>query len=252
VKRALPLIAAVAVLAGGLALQPGAETGACAAEGPAVVPRNDCSATASTSPQACAASTEAFRTVRARPRRRGVELSFSRRVARPARIDVFQVSQGRRIVKERLVARFANRTSTVRWSGTSRRTVTDGLYFARFAIGKDERRITLRRAKGRFSVRPDFYRRGSCGSLTAFKLERPAFTRSIGVAYRLARAGDVTIELRRGGRVVGRVKAGARAARSTHRARFTGSRVPRGLYEIRLVYKSDQGSLSSSLYAQRL
>lgn len=259
-QRALPLLAVAALLAGGIALRPGAETGACAAEGGAVVPRNDCGAQAATSPQACAASTEGFRTVRARPRGRGVDLSFSRRVDRPVQVDVFQVATGRTVVKERLVARFTKRTSTVRWNGRAqrgRRAVRDGLLFARFRLrderGRtDERRVTLRRASGRFTVRPDFYRRASCGSLTAFKLERAAFTRSLGIAYRLASPGSVTVEVRRGGRVVRRYAATRRAARRTYRVRFAGARAARGLYEIRLSYRSDQGSLTASLYAQRL
>jgi hypothetical protein len=259
-KRALPLVAAVAVLAGGIALRPGAETGACAAEGGAVVPRSDCAATAATSPQSCAATTEGFRTVRARPGRGGVDLAFSRRVRRPVQIDVFQVATTRTVLRERLVARFTNRTETVRWNGRAqrgRKAVRDGLLFARFRLkderGRtDERRVTLRRLEGRFSVRPDFYRRASCGSLTAFKLERAAFTRSLGIAYRLARAGTVTVEIRRGGRVVRRLRATRRAALRTYRARFDASRARRGLYEVRLVYTSDQGSLTSSLYAQRL
>lgn len=260
-QRALPIVAVVLVLAGALALRPGAESGACAAAGDAVVPRADCNAAAATSAQACAASTDAFRTVRARPRGRGVDLSFSRRVARPVRIDVFQVAAGRTVLRERLVARFRDRTGTVRWNGRSqrgRRAVRDGLLFARFRLtderGRtDERRVTLRRAGGRYAVRPDFYRRGSCGSLTAFKLERPAFAaRSLGVSYRLARAGTVAIEVRRAGRVVQRFGAATRAARTTHRLRVNGAGLRRGLYEIRLSYRSDQGSLVAALYAQRL
>jgi hypothetical protein len=168
------------------------------------------------------------------------------------------------VVGERLVARFSGRTSGVRWSGRAqrgRRAVRDGILFARFTMrderGRaDERRVTLVRSQGRFRLRPEFYRRTSCGSLTAFKLERPAFggrgARALGIAYRLARAGRVTVEVRRGGRLVRRYAAATRAARTTHRLRLAAGRLPRGTYEVRLVYTADQGSLSASLYAQRL
>ena len=55
-----------------------------------------------------------FRSVSATPKGRRVRLAFTRRRAGAVKIEVFQVSQGRRIVKERRVARF---TKPATWSG---------------------------------------------------------------------------------------------------------------------------------------
>lgn len=259
-RRHLSLAAVVLAVAGGVVLAPGQETGACA-QGDAVVPRADCG---ETTLQSCAAITESFRSVRARPAGRGLRLSFTRRVARPVTIDVFQVSTGRRVIGQRLVARFRNRSTGVRWSGArqaGRPRVRDGLLFARFGIrderGRvDVRRVALVRSGGRFRLRPDFYRRTSCATLTSFKLARPAFGgrsgRALAIAFRLRQAGRVSIEVRRGGRVVRRFRTSRRRARTTHRLRLAAARLPRGTYEVRLVYKTDQTSLSASLYAQRL
>lgn len=262
VRRALPLAAVTLAVAVAGVMAPGQETGACA-QGDAVVPRADCGA-AETTLQSCAAVTESFRTVRARPSGRGLRLSFTRRVARPVTIDVFQVATGRTVIGQRLVARFASRRAAVRWSGRRQRgrpAVRNGVLFVRFRIrdarGRlDERRVALTRSGGRFRVRRDFYRRTSCATLTSFKLERPVFggptSRALGIAFRLARAGTVAVEVRRGGRVVRRFRATRRRAGLTHRLRLAPERLRRGTYEIRLVYRGSQGSLTARLFAQRL
>jgi hypothetical protein len=263
-RRALPLAAVTVAVAGVAALQPGIETGACA-QGPAVVPRADCDAAGvATTAASCAATTESFRSVRVRPRGRGLRLSFSRRVARPVTIDVFQTSVGRRVIGQRLVARFTNRRAGVRWSGARQRRrlrVRDGVLFVRFRMrderGRlDERRVTLARSEGRFRLRRDFYRRTSCATLTSFKLVRPVFggrsNRALGIAFRLARPGTVRVEVRRAGRLVRRFRTTSRRARVTHRLRLAPERLRRGTYEIRLVYAGDQSSLTARLYAQRL
>ena len=243
--------------AGVATLRPGAETGACAQD--AVVPRADCeqARTAQTLEQ-CNAVTQSFRSVSVRPRGRGLRLAFTRRVNRPVDVDVFQVSAGRRVLGQRRVARFRARRGAVTWSG---RRGSDGLYFVRFTIRdergrRDEQRVALVRRGGRFRPRPAFYRRTSCATLTSFKLERPAFggrrNRALGIAFRLAREGRVTVEVARGSRIVRRFGPATRRARVTHRLRLGPERLPRGTYRIRLRYVGDQGSLAASLFAQRL
>jgi hypothetical protein len=214
--------------------------------------------------ESCESVRQNFRTAGVRPRGRGLRFTFTRRVARPVRIDLFQTSQGRQVIGQRLIARFANRTSAVRWSGrrqARRPPPRDGVYFARFTIrderGRlDQRRVALVRRNGRFALRREFHRRNSCATLTGFKLERPVFggrrNRPLGVSFRLARQGSVTVEVRRAGRVVRRFPARTRRANVTHRLRLAPERLRRGTYEIRLIYSGDQGSLRSSLYAQRL
>ena len=246
------------VFAGVATFRPGAETGACAQD--AVVPRADCSES-SRAPQTlerCAATTQSFRSVSVGPRRRGLRFAFTRRVNRPVNVDVFQVSAGRRVVGERRVARFARRTGAFSWSG---RRGSDGLYFARFTIrdarGRlDERRVALVRSKGRFRLRPEFYRRTSCATLTSFKLERPAFggsrNRAVGIAFRLAREGRVSVEVARGSVVVKRFGPQTRRAGVTHRLRLAPEGLRRGTYRIRLRYTGDRGSLAASLFVQRL
>ena len=87
------------------------------------------------------------------------------------KIEVFQVSQGRRVVSERRVARFRGSAT---WSGRG----PDGYYFARFTMaGRDVRRIVLRKRDGRFTRVARHHRRGDCELLRSFKLERPRVRR---------------------------------------------------------------------------
>ena len=266
VRRAIPLLAVLLAFTGVATLRPGEETGACA-QGDAVVPRADCEAPGAGGAQtleSCAATTQSFRSVAVRRSGRGLRFSFTRRVNRPVRVDVFQVSSGRTVLGQRLVARFTRRTQAFRWSGRRARRgkrLTDGLFFARFTIrderGRlDERRVALVRRNGRFALRRDFYRRTSCATLTSYKLERPAFggrrNRALGISFRLAREGKVRVEVRRAGRVVRRLPARTRRANLTHRLRLRSEDLRRGTYEVRLIFVGDQGSLQATLFAQRL
>ena len=257
-KRAAPILAAVIAIVTVAVARPGLESGACA-QGDAVAPRIDCeSAAARRTLEQCAATTQSLRSVGVRPRGRGLRFSFTRRVNRPVTVDVFQVSAGNRVLGQRRVARFARRTGAF---ASGRVRGSDGLYFVRFSIrderGRlDEARIALRRTRGRFALRPAFYRRTSCATLTSYKLERPAFggtrNRALGIAFRLARPGRVTVEVLRGRRVVRRFGPATRRAAVTHRLRLPSERLARGTYTVRLRYAGDQGSLTALLYAQRL
>jgi len=182
-------------------------------------------------------SSALLRSVSARPRGSRVRLSFTRRpgVRGRARIDLFRVSSGSRVLGNRRVNR-------LRRIGTVGRGLGDGLYFARFRLAQngrsDVRRLVLRRRGGRFARRPDFYRRASCGTVTSFKLERPAFggrtNRALGIAYRLSRPARVTVTVSRGGRTVRRFETTSDRARRTYRLRLRSERLGRGDHRVTL------------------
>ena len=138
------------------------------------VKRLDLKACAAAVQRACASNTIGLRSVSAARRGGGVRFGFRRFARRPVQIDVFQVSRGDRVISERLVKRFKARSKAVTWSG--RGAMGDGLYFARYRMktrsgkGTEIRRVTLLRRNGRFSRRPDFYRRTTCDLLPSYKL----------------------------------------------------------------------------------
>lgn len=216
-------------------------------------------------PVTCA-DTAGFTSVGVRPSGRGARFDFTRRTgAAAATVDVFQQSRGRRVTGEQRVARFTGRSGSFRWDGRATRggrRVTDGYYFARFSTrgsnGRaDVRRVTLRRSGGRFTLRPDFYRRASCDLLPAFKLRRPVFGGAgrspvLEIAYRLSEPATVTVTVRRGGRVVQRFPAHESAAGRTVRLRLRAGGRGRGDYTVRLDAQGEKARITSTLVSRRL
>ena len=210
--------------------------------------------------RACASNTIGLRSVSAARRGGGVRFGFRRFARRPVQIDVFQVSQGRRIVSERLAARFKARSKAVTWNGKGARG--DGLYFARYRMktrngkGTETRRVTLLRRNGRFSRRPDFYRRATCDLLPSYKLERAAFggsrRRPLRIAYRVATAARAQVTVLRGKKVVKRFKARTVAPKRTHRIKLGSRKLARGDYKVRITVGRGAGRVSSTLVSRRL
>jgi hypothetical protein len=205
-----------------------------------------------------------FRSVRVRPSDRGAGLSFTRRVDGPVQIDVFQQSVRRRVIGERLVARFTDAADALRWTGRANRRgrrVTDGYYFVRFRMLQpsgwvDYRRVALRRSRGRFSLRPSFYRRDSCGLVRSYKLTRSVFggttKRALGISYHLNQPARVRVDVLRGKRVVRRFPAGDRVAGRTYRLRFPAIGRRKGDYRFRLTTVRGSSRVVSILTARRL
>jgi beta-glucosidase len=210
-------------------------------------------------PSVCA-SASGFRSVSARPTRRGVRLGFNRLAANPASVSVYQQARGRRVIRPRLLARFKRRTRSFAWPNPASRRkprLRDGYLFVRFSVrglsGRiDSRRVALRRIRGRFRRRPAFQRRESCGLLRSYRLSGPAFggstRRPLGIAYRLARAGRVSVVVLRGKRVAKRYRTRRRRAGRIYRLRVSSRRLRRGDYRVRLR----AGRLRSTLTSRRL
>ena len=111
----------------------------CAPGHSCVAPRADAPGgsvgAAGSSAKACIAA-RGFRSAKASQRgRRGLRFAFKRSGNAPVHVDLFQVSKGRRVLHERLIARFASRKA-IAWNGRKRTRYapTDGYYFARFKV----------------------------------------------------------------------------------------------------------------------
>ena len=190
-------------------------------------------------------------------------MAFRRGAGRRASVDVFQVSHGRRILKERLVARFAERKRAFTWNGRANRKgarVTDGLFFVRYRtrFGKvtDTRRTVLRRSKGRFAKRPPFHRRSTCGTLESFKLQRAAFGGTarvpLRIAYRLKRRATVRVQVLRGTKVVKAFKARTTRGGRTVRLRHPAGAARRGDHRVRITVRRGSARTVATLTSRRL
>jgi hypothetical protein len=205
-------------------------------------------------PTACAASARGFRSVSTRNAgRKRLRVGFVRRLNQPITVDVFRTSAGRRVLTERLVARFRGKFRTFTWNGKANRkgrTVGDGFYFVRYKMilgGSkiDYRRVTLERRNGRWLKRPPHYRKESCTLLTSYKLLRPVFggsTRApVTAAYRLSRRARADVTVMRGNRVVARGKVRVRRADTTYRVKLSAKGLPRGDYRFVLRVRPTGG-----------
>jgi hypothetical protein len=207
-----------------------------------------------------------FVSVGTRSTGRRVALRFVRNARLPVRVDVYRVSSGRKVVRERLVARFGQLTRSIVWNGVANRgrrgPASAGYYVVRFTMfrhGKayDTRRLVLaRNARGHFIRLPGLQRRVGCGLLAGFKLASPVFGGTTGAAlsgtYRLTDRAKVTITVSRGAKVVKRFATVERAAGKTFRFSLSARKRPRGLYTVRLLAQSGENQVTSVLTARRL
>ena len=194
--------------------------------------------------------------VSARSARGRLQVRFRRRLDLPVQIDVFRVSTGRRVLRERLVARFRNRRSAVSWKGAG-----PGVYFVRLRMTRggrtvDTHRVTVERTRsGRFRQRPAHYRRDSCELLRKVKLERPVFGGRNRVplrgAYRLTAPATVTVTVTRGKKTIRRFTA-QRPANRTFRFSVPSRRLPRGDYRVVVHAAAGGAQAASVLTARRL
>lgn len=212
-------------------------------------------------PVACA-STAGFHSVGVAPRGGGLTFTAARAVSGAYGVDVFQQSEGRTVLPQRLVARFgAKATEHFSWAGTDRagRRVRDGYYVVRFRVKSgaetDVRRIALRRSGGRFTIRPDFYGRAGCTVIRSAKLSGPTFggsnRRPLGIAFQLAGAGHATVTAATGGKTVLTRKVTA-AARRTQRLALPARGTRPGDYVVTITATTAGRTQTARLTARRL
>jgi hypothetical protein len=214
-------------------------------------------------PKACAAS-RALTTATAKPSGKGLRLGFTRKVSRPVAIDVFRVSQGRRVLKERVVARFKNKTKAFKWNGRGNwkhKKVGDGYYFVRYTLHEasgltDIRRLVLARKHGRWTRRPDFYGRTTCNTVRSYKLLRPVFggsnKRKLGISVLLTRAANVGVTVKRGKQVIKRYKAKAVAPGKNYRRSLSPKKRKRGDYRVTIDVRRRGEHITKTLTSRLL
>jgi hypothetical protein len=199
-----------------------------------------------------------FTAVGARAARGGVRLQLERRTELPVRVDVFRVTSGRRVLKPRRVASFSGRSRSFTW----RAHLTPGLYVARFRMLDGSRvhtteHVVFERARnGRLRARPDSQRPDGCDLVRSFKRDGPAFGGTgrvpLRASYRLTRAADATVTIKRGTKTVKRFVRRNRKASRIQRITLSAARLRRGDYRVLLRAASGDEQVSATLVARRL
>jgi hypothetical protein len=205
-----------------------------------------------------------FRSASLRAAARRLAIRFTRAEDRPARVDVFAQSRGRRVVGERLIARFAGLTDSFTWDGRANRPgarAGDGYYVVRlqapFAGGRlDTRRFVARRVRGRFQLRPAYAGREACGLVRSVKLTRPVFggstRRPLQLSLRLGRRAKVSVTVLRGKRTFARFRTATLAAGRLYRYRLRPRGTRPGDYRVRVRASVGSGAVTTTLTARRL
>jgi hypothetical protein len=160
------------------------------------------------------ATTAGFGTVSARRRARGIRFNFNRLGSARARVRLLRVTRGREVTRATLVRDFGQRNRSFSWRGGIR--IPRGYYVAEFttraANGRlDRRRVALRRVAGRFLPLRTFERFSACGFIQQAGLTQPLFggrrDARATLRFRLREAASVDVEIKRGSRVVRRIRA---------------------------------------------
>jgi hypothetical protein len=184
-----------------------------------------------------------FRRVRVADAAGGLRFDVERRVSAPFTVDVFRESKGRRVLRERRVGHFPDRRRSFTWKPGSR--VGDGYYFVRVLMRagarSDAYRVALRRQGGRFATRPTFYAHRRCQLLRLARITRPVFGGSNGIRLKvsgaLRRPGALTVEVRRGSRLVLRRRF-AHAGTRIRQVSLPAARTRPGDYRITVIARS--------------
>ena len=191
---------------------------------------------------------------------RGIRFDFNRRGAASARVRLLRVSRGRNVIRPKLVRDFGQRTRGFSWKGGTR--IPSGHYVAEFTTkapnGRtDRRRVACAGPPG-----------GSCrcarssASAGAASCSRPGWRSRCSAAGRNARAtlsfrlrepAVVDVEIRRGNRVVRRIRAQNFAAGRTHKLNVSLPRsARRGEYTFTLRAEAAGRSSSATVVGRKL
>ena len=193
--------------------------------------------------------------------KRRLRLGFSRLVANPVRVDVFQTSTGTRTLRNRRVAKLAK---LIRSQTFAPEKLADGYYFARYSVQGarkrvDERRLTFRVRKGRITLRRAHHQPNSCGLLSSVKLGSPVFggrgRTPLRIALRVARRSDVLVQVLKGARVVKSYRLKGVRGRRTRRLSVSAAKVlrRRGDYRVKVTAKDGaKRSARTLVLARRL
>jgi hypothetical protein len=192
--------------------------------------------------------------------KRRLRFTLPKATKKASRIDIFQVSTGRRIYRERLVGRFHTKRARFDWNGRSNqrsRHTTNGFYFARVTRpGSAISRLVLERRNGKWRNRPDFYLRGTCGVLTFAKFERPVFggTRKLPLryGYRVGKASTVRAQIWKGKKLIKTFKPRKAKANHTYRLRHGLKGLGKGPYQLTLRVTRGKQRVVATLVSRRI
>jgi photosystem II stability/assembly factor-like uncharacterized protein len=173
-------------------------------------------------------------------------------------VNVYRYSVGNRVTGRKRLATFRNPKGAI---ALKPRGLKNGWYAVQAtshlagtpAVVRSD---TFHRINGRFKRRADFYGGAGCGDLRSFHLSSPVFggghNRSLAASYRVGRAGNVSVVLFRGRKVIKRFRTVHAKAGKTYHLRIASRHLKLGVYTVRVKLARTGGAVSRSLVSRRL
>ena len=116
-----------------------------------------------TTPTTCT-DPDGFRSASVKRTGKSLRISFSKKTRNAVTVEVFQTAKGRKIVKNKRVARFRNRQRSFTWNGRKtsgkKARVARGVYFVRFRVTDDAKKVDTRRVVVAKRTNGRFYKKG--------------------------------------------------------------------------------------------
>ena len=204
-------------------------------------------------PDRACARKAAFARVDARQAGRDVRFRARRTEgAGTVRASLLQVSRRGRAIVPRVVRRLKG--STVRAKGLAPGDYVLRLRADKPGKGSEFRSIALRRTGKGLRIAGPIERVDPCDAMTLARLRAPVFDegRDMLVGTRVRKASTVFIEVRRGDRVVRRIRVGTQAPGRIKVTRVKARGLKRGSYDFRVIAERTGATSTATLTARRL
>jgi PKD repeat protein len=195
-------------------------------------------------------STASFTKASVTPAGKGLKFDFATTAAtaRPTTIEVFLAGKG----KTKRVAKFS-KTAAFTWKG--KKGLKKGSYFVRLSgvgqNGQREDRFFAFTLAGKFKKAKAFASNSSCELVSLFRLSAPAFGKSLAIGVVTTKAADVTVEVRKGKKVVKKFTAKPEANKAL-RFTLSGKKLKKGAYSVVLKATAAGDSKTATLYTKKL
>ena len=173
-------------------------------------------------------------------------------------VNVYRYAIGRHVTGRKRVKSFRNPRKTLSLSARHLR----GGWYAVQASAKAAGVTTISRsdtfhvAHGKFFRRADFYGRVRCGDLRSFHLSSPVFggttRRSLTATYRVGRAGNLSVVLFKGRKVIRRFRTVHAVTGKTYRVHIRPRGLKVGSYTVRVKLSRTGGGDTRTLLSRRL
>jgi hypothetical protein len=197
-------------------------------------------------------------TAKAAKKGRGLKVRAISKRKGTVRVNVYRYAIGNHVTRRTRVRSFRNPRKALSLSAGRLRSGWYAVQATASVPGSTTvtRSDTFHVVHGKFFRRADFYGRAHCGDLSAFHLSSPVFGgttgRSLTATYRVGRAGNVSVVLFKGRKVIRRFRTVHAVTGKTYHLRIRPRGLKVGAYTVRVKLSRTGGGDTRTLLSRRL